>query len=302
MQALKPTRLLPVFLILLPVARAQNPAPIVPSEPKAPAFTFSLLPNSLQKNPLQASTVISEVTKEGKKLPVTSREQPAYFVAHSGGYREMGDFYGQPTLPAETVEAVLVKSLAANGYLPADAAHPPSLMIVYSWGAHSPPPSETESPIEQERNALESAALVGGDQMVQIVKREWESEHLTGFADPINLYRLSSSTHDFMLSQVSESMYFVLASAYSYPDMLAKRRVLLWRSRMTVASAGVDQTQSLPALIMSAAPYFGREMNEPVVTRRRQEGRVDIGTLRMLESGDDLKPGGPLAPAPAPPP
>jgi hypothetical protein len=295
-------RFLPLLLALLPVAQAQDLAPTVPTESKAPAFTFSLLPNSLQKNPLLASTVLTEVTKEGKKLPVASRERPAYFLAHSGGYREMGDFFGQPTLPDEAVEATLVRALAANGYLPADAAHPPSLMIIYSWGAHSPPPSEVESPVEKERNALESAALVGGDRMVVLIRREWESEHLTGFADPINLYRLSSSAHDFMLNQITDDLYFVVASAYSYPDMLAKRRVLLWRSRMTVASAGVSQQGSLPALIMSAAPYFGREMNEPAVTRRRQEGRVDIGTLRTLEDGDSLRPAGSIPPLAAPAP
>ncbi len=302
MPPLKIIPLLPVFLILLPVARAQNPAPLVPNEPKAPAFTFSLLPNSLQKNPLLASTIITEVTKEGKKLPVTSREQPAYFVAHSGGYREMGDFYGQPTLPAETVEAVLVR-VPRGQWLPAGRCRSSPLAPDHLQLGRAQPAAERGRVADRsERNALESAALVGGDQMVQIIKREWESEHLTGFADPINLYRLSSSTHDFMLNQVNDSMYFVIASAYSYPDLLAKRRVLLWRSRMTVASAGVGQAQSLPVLIMNAAPYFGREMDEPVVTHRRQEGRVDIGPLRMLESGDSLEPPGPIAPAPAPPP
>lgn len=57
------------------------------------------------------------------------------------------------------------------------------------------------------------------------------------------------------------------------------RRVLLWRTRMTVATDGVSQLQSLPVLIATAAPYFGREMDEPAVLTPRtiREGRVEIG-------------------------
>lgn len=50
---------------------------------------------------------------------------------------------------------------------------------------------------------------------------------------------------------------------------------------MTVGAAGVTQTDSLPTLIRSAAPYLGREMTEPatLTPRTLREGRVDLGPL-----------------------
>jgi hypothetical protein len=53
---------------------------------------------------------------------------------------------------------------------------------------------------------------------------------------------------------------------------------------MTVNSRGVSQIQSLPTLIASAAPYFGRDMAEPeILSRRANEGQITIGTPTVIE-------------------
>ena len=290
---------LAVWGTLCSLAWAQNaattPTPASPPPAVAPApsnWIFSLLPASLQKNPRLNYTVMTEKTDAGKRLAPVSPGQPAYYVAFSAGFREIGDtYYGEKTLTPDTVEKILAKSLATTGYLPADAAHPPTLLIIYSWGAHNRV-SETESQVEVEANLLDSAALVGGERFARkLSKMVLQTDEMAGprqlvdFANPINLYRDSGYKHNAMLDQAVGDLYFVVASAYDYQTAAANQRTLLWRSRMTVSSAGVSQEQTLPALIISAAPYFGRDMQEPEVFNQRREGHVNVGPIRVMDVG-----------------
>jgi hypothetical protein len=54
---------------------------------------------------------------------------------------------------------------------------------------------------------------------------------------------------------------------------------------MTVASAGVSEQQSLPALVTAAGPYFGKDMPQAEVLSRRsvREGSVEIGPPIIVE-------------------
>jgi hypothetical protein len=245
----------------------------------------------LDSNPVLDFTIITEMTTEGKRLPQVTQAEPAYYTAFSAGFRQIGDtYYGEKTLTPDSVEKILAKSLATNGYRPADAAHPPTLLIIYSWGSHNRE-NQTESSTEVEGNLLDSAALVGGDafaqkmqQMIQMTDEMAGPPDLVAFANPINFYRESSLKHNFMLEQARGDMYFVVASAYDYQSAASNQRILLWRSRMTVSSTGVNQQETLPKLILTAGPYFGRDMAEPdVFTGRRHEGQVDVGPLRVMD-------------------
>jgi hypothetical protein len=300
---MKTLRFLPLVCALVPAALGQSPAPAPVQPPtdqnlpqrvdetKSTHFIFSLLPKSLDKNPVLDFTVVTEMTEAGKKLPEVTPDQPAYYTAFSAGFRQIGDtYYGEKTLTPDSVEKVLARALAKNGYQPAGPGHPPSLLIIYSWGSHNRE-RQTESSTEIEGNLLDSAALVGGDgfaqkmqQMLQQTDEMAGPPDLVAFANPINLYRLSSTKHNFMLDQAAGDMYFVVASAYDYASAASNDRVLVWRSRMTVSSVGVNQQETLPKLILTAAPYFGRDMSEPeIFTGRRHEGQVDIGPLRVMD-------------------
>jgi len=294
-----------MFWALLPAAFGQDTPPPAPApapvqvanmpqrveETKSTHFIFSLLPKSMDKNPVLDFTVITEMTDAGKKLPLVTPDDPAYYIAFSAGFRQIGDtYYGEKTLTPDSVERILAKALTTNGYQPADATHRPSLLVIYSWGSHNRE-RQTESPTEIEGNLLDSAALVGGDsfaqkmqQMIQMTDEMAGPPDMVAFANPINLYRLASTKHNFMLDQAAGDMYFVVASAYDYQSAASNQRVLVWRSRMTVSSTGVNQQETLPKLILTAAPYFGRDMPEPeIFTGRRHEGQVDIGPIRVMD-------------------
>ena len=193
----------------------------------------------------------------------------------------------------DSVEKVLAKSLATNGYFPADATHNPTLLIIYSWGSHNRE-DQTESSNTVESNLLDSAALVGGDrfaqkmeQMVQMTDEMAGPPELVAFANPLNLYRESSLKHNFMIDQARGNMYFVVASAYDYQSAASNQRVLLWRSRMTVSSTGVNQELTLLKLIPDQQCSLFRPGHEAepgyAFMGRRHEGQVEVGPLRVMD-------------------
>lgn len=287
------------------------PAPVV--EKKAP-WVFSLLPKAFQQNPELELTVVTEMTEAGKRLPPPSPAQPAYFEFYTPGAKDRGEEAGKgKTLPQADVEKVLSRSLATNGYLPAQRPdHAPSLLIVYTWGSHALlTESDDENPMLSPeivaRNLLDRAALVGGDKfarkMLQLF-READAlataasatiapsgqpvftPEMVRFANPINLYKMNSPKNDFLVNQMSSNVFYVSASAYDYKSVADNNRTLLWRTRMTVASDGVSQLQSLPVMVLSAAPFFGIETPEPeVITRRTvRQGSVEIGDAKVIEA------------------
>ena len=93
----------------------------------------------------------------------------------------------------------------------------------------------------------------------------------------------------------------MVASAYDYASVAQGKRTLLWRTNMTVNTAGVNMKETLPPLIATAAPFFGRETEGPEALQRRinRKGTVEIGNSTVVEYMDASAPVAPTA-APAP--
>lgn len=291
------------------------PAPAKPAEKKSgeSQWVFSLLPKSLQKNPRLELTVITEMTEAGKKRPPVSPAQPAYFVTQSGGFRQLGHAPGnEKSLSPAQVEKILTHALAANGYLPAQPpARAPTLAIMFVWGSHNllvegddENPSLSGQAVA--RNLLDRAALVGGEKFArQMLDLFTQADALStaasvpvapdgqavigqaqlDFMNPVNQFKLLSAKNEFLVDQAAADVYYVVASAYDYASLARKERVLLWRTRMTVAAQGVSQEQTLPTLIASAAPFLGKEMAEPEILSKRavREGTVEVGVPTVVE-------------------
>lgn len=260
----------------------------------------SLLPVAFQKTPQLNFTVVTDMTDAGKKLPAVSPDRPAYFELHASGYKQMGSaIAGEKSPKQQELEGVLIRSLAAGGYLPATPEHLPSIFIVYGWGSHNHlVADDMPSPVEQRRNFLDRAALVGGEQFALKLAKVLNEQatfmmgsrgmppEMREFADPMNLFKMQNRRNDFVVSQSESDVYFVVASAYDFKAFTEKRRLMLWRTRMTVAAQGITQTQTLPTLILTAGPYFGKEMTGPEIISRRTlpRGNVEIGKATVVPS------------------
>ena len=306
--------LLAVSLAAVPVAQA------APSESKSDSdstFTFSLLPKAFQSKPQIDMTVFTTVTNAGRLVAPASPEHPVYYLAYPAGFREFGGIYaGVHPPPAKDLERVMKKALATQGYLPTtDATHRPSVLVIFTWGMHSrlDPTTESISPQAMVQNRIERAELVGGFGFARKVGKAYEERALSQLAgptfadasfnliDPVHRLTDENARSEYLMDQINDDVYFVVASAYDYAAVAQGKRTLLWRTNMTVNTAGVNMKETLPPLIATAAPFFGRETAGPEALQRRinRKGQVDVGQPIVVEYMDSSAPK--AAPAPAAP-
>jgi len=279
---------------------------------------FSLMPKAFQSRPQLDMTVITTVTDAGRLVAPASPDHPVYYVAQPGGFREFGGTYaGVHPPPVADLERVMKKALASQGYLPAtDAAHRPSVLVVFTWGMHSrlDPNTEAISPEAMFQNMIERAALVGGFGFAHRVGHAYEDRAMSqlsgpSFADasfklidPVHRLTEESVKSEYLMDQINEDIYFVVASAYDYAAVAQGKRTLLWRTNMTVNTSGVNMKETLPPLIATAAPFFGRETDGPEALQRRiyRKGQVDIGQATVVEYMDSSAPAAAPKATPAP--
>jgi len=99
---------------------------------------------------------------------------------------------------------------------------------------------------------------------------------------PIRRFKTRNS---YLFERAFHSFYFVVATAYDQVAAAEGERVLLWETKMTVDSNGIALGESLRPLIASAAPYFGREMDETkrISARIDRVGSVEVGPIEVIE-------------------
>jgi hypothetical protein len=249
-----------------------------------------LLPRSLQTNPRQEFTVLTEVTPEGKKRAAASREAPEYYVGADGGLVESGDPVAGERPPAAGVLAkTLQQALAQNGYLAANAGHAPTLFIQYRWGSYNQIGISMNADGTQDEhqmtNFIERCAIVGGTKFAIDVMRAYRT---TG---SIEHFRRLNDDNDQLISRAEANLYFVIASAYDFAAAQRGEKKLLWRTRMSTTSHGLTMQESLPSIVRLAGPYFGRDMAAPsVLTPRLSGGRVEVGPATVKEYLTDPPP------------
>ena len=143
------------FPLGVPSALSFIPDLTAAKQPADDKWAFSLLPVGLQRNPTVDYAIIGKLTAAGRALPPPSFDHPVYYMSHSMGQRNyvsplkegsnytsfsmgkhwLGNAYGiMKDVRYDGLRQQLLHSLAANGYSPADAMHPPSQLLVFSWG------------------------------------------------------------------------------------------------------------------------------------------------------------------------
>lgn len=309
-------------LLLLPAVFAgDKPAP-KKSADKGSDFVFSLLPKAFSKDPFVNMTVFTEMTEAGKKITPPTPDNPAYYFAESGGFHVFGPSYGNLTPPSqELIEGILRKTLADEGYRPeAPPEHAATLAVIYSWGMHNKMRGRDDGenddgppdPYAGIKNLYDRAALIGGESYAKkLVEANIAATNQAADLDssgaagsrigspvltsgaaaflkkmnPVQRMYNSSSNMANLMEQTNDDVYFVVASAYDYQALATGRRKLLWRTKMTVDTKGVSMADTMPAVIVAAAPYFGHETDEAVALTKRvvRQGKVEVGTPTVVE-------------------
>lgn len=302
---------------------ADNAASVVPEAKPAKRneVVFSLWPKSLQRNPRMDFNIITEMTPAGRKAKQPTAEAPVYYIAQGGKMINNGvGAEGLKGPPPEKLQSLMDRALTSAGYLPGDGkTHLPTLAVVYNWGSSSfQPPSDVSDengegnvPVPEvvlRKALLDRARLLGGEKFFVEVARAMEQIDQKASAtrsfvapegadfmgsvgdmmpDPFDQLRTRNPEMDRLVDELFSSSFFVVASAYDYQALAKGQRVLLWRTKMTVNSLGVNMEESVPPLIASAAPYLGKETPDPVLVTKRisRDGKVEIGTPVVVPDG-----------------
>lgn len=314
------------------------------ASPDSGKFVFNLLPRSLQKRPVANFNVITEMTNEGRSFVAKKGSSPAYYLTKPGAFVQLGHGAARGDQPpkVERMEEVMEHALKMNGYLPAEKGHPPTVVVVYSWGSHSSPFDEEDpgqGTISNEvlvNEMVERARLVGGEKfttdLIRAMAQEGSAKRATykprsdtsgtGFGDasnvraqpniagdasnamtrifsPVEHFRHRNDKTNELMGDVTGSIFFVIASAYDFASATTNRKILLWRTKMTVNSSGIAMVETLPAMIAVSGPYLGREMSETEVITKHLigEGRVEIGTPVVKEEESPVTPPASQTPA-----
>ena len=267
------------------VAVADGAAPAAKGQPTSRGSLPQ--PGTRWNGPVLNATVITESTEIGLRLPAPTADQPAYVVTHSGGQHDFGQVPAAETATsAEILDQRLGKALGEAHYLPTDASHPPSLLIVFSWGIHCRPGDEIGDP--GYRNVLDRAALVGGLKFASELKNAIEKEEAIVAAtstqpwgaqmpglrttsaasmfqsrSPLEAFRKRDAKTEQLVQQITDDCYYVIISAFDYSSVMHGKKQLLWRSKLTVAARGASMATAIPALVDSGAAYAGRNMSGP---------------------------------------
>lgn len=248
-------------------------------KPETGRWVFTLVPKAFQRNPELQMTVICELTDFGRTQPAVTAEQPAYFIDHDNGMKQYGQPYAGVHAPDQAyLDRIIQRSLSSNGYLPADDLHRPSLVLFYTWGAHSALDADLRSKFPElaRQQEIERSNLVGGQNFVNQFVRDLDS--FPGTLD-------NSVRHQYLVDETRSDLYFVVVSAYDYAALTQNRRQLVWRTKLTVDAQGMSMSETLVPLVLTAAPYFGRDMKDSeYLARPIRRGSVKLGPMNVLQT------------------
>lgn len=268
-----------------------------------------------------STAVFSRVSKEYQRERLHDGTfKPEYYALGNGGMVAGTDRdKSVEAVPYPEVAALVMEQLARRNYFYAQKAEQATLLIVIHWGNTRPfndinlkqsmgDASRAFSTLQQLKlgNAsqadLDSAnaeleQLLMQVQMQRMVLNTYVAPNarLLGYIEDINdsndIRRLTGVGEDRyrdMMADVEESRYYVIVSAYDFPELLkhGKQR-LLWVTRVSVRGPGNRFDESVAAMLKNASAYFGRESGK-LIRGEELRGRVELGDLKFLGEAKNL--------------
>lgn len=220
----------------------------------------------------------------GALLRPASPTHPVFYQAISVGYRDFGAAVAgdKPPIPRD-LDRVVVKVLAKAGFLPADAKHPPTELIVFAWGTMNPdliPNLAHPDMPDVQLNRTSMLRFLGGDKLGLIAQQpdEWLGPPAPGLAgfDPDARAIENVARKD---------LYVVALAGYAFPDKRSPHPKLLWQTKISCPSVGLAMKQALPAMLAIAAPQIGHVTSRPVwgYALRNLKPNVEIGNPKFEE-------------------
>jgi hypothetical protein len=222
--------------------------------------------------------VTTDMTPAGVLLPAPSKDNPVYYIGVSMGYRDLGGYIAGDKLPAqEAMYRWIAKALAKQGYLPATDQHPPTQLVVFTWGslyARRIPVSGDPNWPEVQTNRIQMLRFLGGEKLGLISKYPMVPE----IESPLGLMYLRPDAER-TWNAATDDLYMTILLGYDFEAAVRKERRLLWRTRIACPSRGLVMADTLPTMLSIATPHIARDTAVPVWIRAsdRYKPVVKIG-------------------------
>lgn len=217
---------------------------------------------------------VTDTTPAGAKLPPATPSRPVYYQGVSAGYREFGGLIaGEKIPPKEEVVKTITTVLAKRGYLPADPSHPPSILLLWTWGTMNTEMDYSgDDGSGRQINQRQLLRFMGGYKLGLVAKEP--SSISDDMLQAGVMFRDADS--ELLYSLATEDLYVIALSAYDFAAAAQKQKTLLWSTKISCPSIGLNLAEALPAMMVLAAPHIGRETTRPVSVKAEDKFKPDV--------------------------
>jgi hypothetical protein len=109
-------------------------------------------------------------------------------------------------------------------------------------------------------------------------------------ADGIQRWAGAGDRYNDLIADVEESRYYIIISAYDFPEVVKNgKKRLLWSTRVSVRAPGNRFDDSVMAMMKSAAKYFGQNSGK-LIRGEESKGTVEMGDVKFLGEAQEPKP------------
>jgi len=232
-----------------------------------------------------ADALISEPAANLRPEP----DHPIYYVILGGQVQDLGSPWGGDHSPdPQLVRREVIKTLASQGYMETKLGGPaPRIVIVLSWGQANLAESEITMSEEDPAASPDEPAFTDVTSTVTFNAREMSN--LLGLGKA-SRHILSGDEVDQLNEAYRSDRYYIMVAALDAAALRRKEKKLVWRTRMSIDSHRETFGDNLPNMLASAAPYFGRNEDRPVIVDEAvRHATVKLGETKFL--GEAPQPG-----------
>jgi len=144
--------------------------------------------------------------------------------------------------------------------------------------------------------AAESAMYLLLDEQRARDRINLPNARLLGYLDEINSadgpqrYAGGGSRFDDLIADIEEQRYYIIISAYDFPDLVKRdKRKLMWTTRVSVRAPGNRFDDSAAAMLKSASKYFGQDSGR-LIRGEEIKGSVEFGDVKFLGEAKEAAP------------
>ena len=210
--------------------------------------------------------------------PQPTHDHPIYSLPVSKGYRDFGfDMAGEKIPDSPGVLAMITKILDQRDYRLATREHPPTIMILYSWGTFYRNPD----PYAHNTFVPEMLEFLGGSKL-----RLRTSAHRQAGSELDEGLRAFSPDSSTIRGFIPHGMYVITFWAFDFAQARQGVAQVLWKTNVSSSTRGFYLPEVLPTMLAVAAPMIGKETGKPVRIDidEHYKPRVELGPLQVIET------------------